>query len=104
MQLPSEEQSLELDDEELDLGLQLPSEEQSLPYEPELDELDFDELLEVLLAEADEELDLGLQEPSEQSLPYEPELDEEELDFDELLELQSEPLHPLSFLEPQSEP
>ena len=95
--------SADEDDEELDLGLQEPS-EQSLPYEPELDELDFDELLEVLLAEADEELDLGLQEPSEQSLPYEPELDEEELDFDELLELQSEPLHPLSFLEPQSEP
>lgn len=69
--------------------------------------MSFDELLEELLAEADdedEELDLGLQEPSEQSLPYEPELDEEELDFDELLELQSEPLHPLSFLEPQSEP
>ena len=69
--------------------------------------MSFDELLEVLLASADEddeELDLGLQEPSEQSLPYEPELDEEELDFDELLELQSEPLHPLSFLEPQSEP
>ena len=69
--------------------------------------MSFDELLEELLADADEEeveeameddddeLDLGLQLPSDEQslLPYEPELDEE-LDFDELLEPQSEPLQP----------